>query len=202
MKYFKPEIFNSVKRIIRDKHPYIDEKDITRKSSFIKDLGLDSLDRMELLVEFEKQHNLGFILNTKKLESVSTIGEFADILYRHINPNTHVKTKQEVFKIINDYIKKRFFIMNATPETQLSKDLHLSYSDKMELIFWVQDEFDIVLPRTSFKNLDVLCERILKRVQKNDVTGPQKTTKMKSFVDKLKRKKFVNKMFDKINNIR
>ena len=50
------DISNKVKKIVAD-HLGIDEAKVTDESSFIDDLGADSLDTVELVMAFEK--NLG-----------------------------------------------------------------------------------------------------------------------------------------------
>jgi acyl carrier protein len=165
MAYFRPDVFNSVKRIMLDKYPYIPADKITRNASFTDDLGLDSLDKLELLIEFTNQHKLN-VKNIQKFEHVHSIGDFCDLLYNYLNPSTQVETKQQVFEILNKYLQEELHITNATPESRLTKDLNLTYTDRMNLIWWIEYEFDIRLPYMPFKNLDALCEKILKRVKK------------------------------------
>lgn len=196
MAYYKPDVFNSFKRIIVDKHPYISETDITRKASLGNDLGLDSLDKLELLFEFSKQHNLD-IRNTAKFESASTLGDICDMLYNQLNPSTQVQTKQQVFEILNDHLKKDLGITNATPKTQVKKDLKLTDVERLELFFWAEQEFDIDLPELPYKNLDVFCERILRRVKRRKFTKFPNKKDTKSLLEKIQTKKFVNRIFNK-----
>ena len=51
------EISSKVKAIIVDKL-VIDESEVTEKSNFMTDLGADSLDTVELIMEFEKEFDL------------------------------------------------------------------------------------------------------------------------------------------------
>ena len=53
------EIANKVKAIIVDKLG-VDEKEVTAEASFTNDLGADSLDTVELIMEFEKEFNIAF----------------------------------------------------------------------------------------------------------------------------------------------
>ena len=50
-------IENKVKEIIIDKLG-IEESEITNSASFTNDLGADSLDTVELIMEFEKEFNI------------------------------------------------------------------------------------------------------------------------------------------------
>ena len=51
------EISSKVKAIIVDKL-VIDESEVTDESNFMSDLGADSLDTVELIMEFEKEFDL------------------------------------------------------------------------------------------------------------------------------------------------
>ena len=51
------EIATKVKAIIVDKLG-VDEKDVTLEASFTNDLGADSLDTVELIMELEKQFEI------------------------------------------------------------------------------------------------------------------------------------------------
>ena len=51
------EIATKVKAIIVDKLG-VDEKDVTPEASFTNDLGADSLDTVELIMELEKEFNV------------------------------------------------------------------------------------------------------------------------------------------------
>jgi len=61
-----------VKQIIVDKLG-VDESEVTADASFTNDLGADSLDTVELIMEFEKEFNIG--IPDDKAESISTVGE-------------------------------------------------------------------------------------------------------------------------------
>ena len=51
------EIADKVKQIIIDKLG-VDESEVTPEESFTNDLGADSLDSVELIMEFEKEFDL------------------------------------------------------------------------------------------------------------------------------------------------
>jgi acyl carrier protein len=52
------DISSRVKAIIVDKLG-VDENEVTPEASFTNDLGADSLDTVELIMEFEKEFNMG-----------------------------------------------------------------------------------------------------------------------------------------------
>jgi acyl carrier protein len=66
------DIASRVKAIIVDKLG-VDENEVTNEASFTNDLGADSLDTVELIMEFEKEFNLG--IPDDQAESISTVGE-------------------------------------------------------------------------------------------------------------------------------
>ena len=66
------EIASRVKAIIVDKLG-VDENQVTETAAFTTDLGADSLDTVELIMEFEKE--FGIQIPDDKAESISTVGD-------------------------------------------------------------------------------------------------------------------------------
>lgn len=66
------EIATKVKAIIVDKLG-VDEKEVTPTASFTNDLGADSLDTVELIMEFEKEFNIA--IPDDQAEKISTVGD-------------------------------------------------------------------------------------------------------------------------------
>ena len=66
------DIASRVKAIIVDKLG-VDEKEITNESSFTNDLGADSLDTVELIMEFEKEFNID--IPDEDAEKPRTVGD-------------------------------------------------------------------------------------------------------------------------------
>jgi acyl carrier protein len=66
------EIAAKVKAIIVDKLG-VDESEVTETASFTNDLGADSLDTVELIMEFEKEFNIA--IPDDQAEKISTVGE-------------------------------------------------------------------------------------------------------------------------------
>lgn len=65
-------IANEVKAIIIDKLG-VDEKEVTPEASFTNDLGADSLDTVELIMEFEKKFNIS--IPDDQAEKIGTVGD-------------------------------------------------------------------------------------------------------------------------------
>jgi len=66
------DIATRVKEIIVDKLG-VDESEVTREASFTNDLGADSLDTVELIMEFEKEFNIG--IPDDQAETIGTVGD-------------------------------------------------------------------------------------------------------------------------------
>ncbi|ARK11052.1 MULTISPECIES: acyl carrier protein [Spirosomataceae] len=61
-----------VKQIIVDKLG-VDPSEVTPEASFTNDLGADSLDTVELIMEFEKEFNVQ--IPDDQAESITTVGQ-------------------------------------------------------------------------------------------------------------------------------
>ncbi|HNW76901.1 MAG TPA: acyl carrier protein [Bacteroidales bacterium] len=66
------EITAKVKAIIVDKLG-VDESEVTPEASFTNDLGADSLDTVELIMEFEKEFDIA--IPDDQAEKIGTVGE-------------------------------------------------------------------------------------------------------------------------------
>lgn len=66
------EIANKVRAIIVDKLG-VDESEVTPEASFTNDLGADSLDTVELIMEFEKEFNIS--IPDDQAENIQTVGQ-------------------------------------------------------------------------------------------------------------------------------
>ena len=66
------EVAEKVKAIIVDKLG-VDEADVVETSSFTNDLGADSLDTVELIMEFEKE--FGVSIPDEEAQKISTVGD-------------------------------------------------------------------------------------------------------------------------------
>lgn len=71
------DIEETVKSIIVDKLG-VDESDVTSDASFTNDLGADSLDTVELIMEFEKEFDL--TIPDEEAEDIATVGDAVDYL--------------------------------------------------------------------------------------------------------------------------
>ena len=66
------DVASRVKAIIVDKLS-VEESEVTNEASFTNDLGADSLDTVELIMEFEK--DFGLSIPDDQAEKISTVGD-------------------------------------------------------------------------------------------------------------------------------
>ena len=66
------EVASRVKAIIVDKLS-VEETEVTNEASFTNDLGVDSLDTVELIMEFEKE--FGISIPDDQAEKITTVGD-------------------------------------------------------------------------------------------------------------------------------
>jgi acyl carrier protein len=71
------EIKEKVKSIIVDKLG-VDVSEVTDEASFANDLGADSLDTVELIMEFEKEFNIS--IPDEQAEKIVTVGNAIDYI--------------------------------------------------------------------------------------------------------------------------
>lgn len=74
------DIASRVKAIIVDKLT-VDENEVTPAAEFSKDLGADSLDTVELIMEFEKE--FGITIPDEDAEKITTVGDAITYIEDH-----------------------------------------------------------------------------------------------------------------------
>ena len=75
------EIAEKVKGIIIDKLG-VEDSEVTTEASFTNDLGADSLDTVELIMEFEKEFNIS--IPDEQAENIGTVGEAISYLEQNV----------------------------------------------------------------------------------------------------------------------
>lgn len=71
------DVDSKVKEIIIDKLG-VDESEVTNDANFTNDLGADSLDTVELIMEFEKEFDIS--IPDEDAEEIATVGNAIDYL--------------------------------------------------------------------------------------------------------------------------
>jgi acyl carrier protein len=59
----------------------VEESEVTFEASFTNDLGADSLDTVELIMEFEKEFNLS--IPDEEAEKIETVGDAVQYIEAH-----------------------------------------------------------------------------------------------------------------------
>ena len=59
----------------------VDKEEVTLDASFTNDLGADSLDTVELIMEFEKEFNIA--IPDDQAENIATVGEAVKYIEEH-----------------------------------------------------------------------------------------------------------------------
>ena len=59
----------------------VDKSEITRETSFVNDLNADSLDTVELVLEFEDEFELS--IPDEEAEKIQTVGQAIDYIKEH-----------------------------------------------------------------------------------------------------------------------
>ena len=75
------DIAAKVKAIIVDKLG-VDEGEVSPEASFTNDLGADSLDTVELIMEFEKEFNIS--IPDEDAEKIATVGDAVSFLEKNV----------------------------------------------------------------------------------------------------------------------
>ena len=77
-----PEHYDKIKEIIIDKLG-IDDGKITMDAKFIDDLGADSLDTVELIMQFEEE--FGIEIPDEEAEGLLSVGQVVDYITNKLN---------------------------------------------------------------------------------------------------------------------
>ena len=73
-------MLEKVKEIIEDKLG-VDGVEITAETNFKDDLGVDSLDLLELVMAFEEEYSIE--LDPEELEGIQTVGDVMEFIKRY-----------------------------------------------------------------------------------------------------------------------
>lgn len=75
-------IANRVKAIIVDKLG-VEDAEVVPTANFIQDLGADSLDTVELIMEFEREFDVA--IPDEQAEKITTVGDAIEFIQANVN---------------------------------------------------------------------------------------------------------------------
>jgi len=85
------DVSSKVKKIVAD-HLGIDEAKVSEESSFIDDLGADSLDTVELVMAFEEE--FGSEISDSEAEKILTVGDAVKFIEEKLTRNLNAIRKR------------------------------------------------------------------------------------------------------------
>lgn len=161
-------VFEKVQEIICD-HVNISPSQIQLGSIIRNDLGLDSLDFIEIIMSVEEE--FGISVPDEAIDDLITI---EDLVF-HINTNlsSHPAIFSKLIQILEDQIN----ISKGQVDTysNLNTDLGMDSLDLVELIIAVEDEFGIEIPDEAIENIvtvENLVDYIASQTESNTPIDP------------------------------
>ena len=76
------DIESKVRDIIVEKLN-LEASEVTREANFSNDLGADSLDTVELIMDFEKEFDM--TIPDEEAQKIATVGDAIDYIEQHLN---------------------------------------------------------------------------------------------------------------------
>ena len=126
----------------------IDKAEITRDISFIDDLNADSLDTVELVMEFEDE--FGMCISDEEAEKIQTVGEAIDYL---VNAMQNAESPNSYSSRINEIIE--YFVNEPNlyrPEDIIKKPKLIS--NKKGIYGWYFDELPQKVPLGDYFTIE------------------------------------------------
>lgn len=139
-------VFEKVQAIICD-HVDISPGQIQLSSIIRNDLGLDSLDFIEIIMSVEEE--LGISIPDEAIDSLITIEDLVVFI------NTNLSSHPAIFTKLLLILEEQINISKGQVDTysNLNTDLGMDSLDLVELIMAVEEEYDIQIPDEDLKDI-------------------------------------------------
>lgn len=178
--------------LVSDPELYLNKQDVVPTASLSRDLGLDSLDKLQLIMGIEKQLNIQINDDEIMKRKTGNLGEFCQAIYEQINApvvkTEQPKTTEDIFKTIEQYLYNTYGIYYAQPKSNWFKDLELNDFQKQNFFKWAEKEFNVEIPYFYFSNLKKLCE-VISAEQTKKLVQTQQTNFLQRIKQRLIRQK-------------
>lgn len=79
----KEQIFENIDAIVEETH--CPESNIELETKFVEDLGMDSLDRADLVLNLEKEFNIE--ISDDQAEKIESVGDAVDLIHKTLQQN-------------------------------------------------------------------------------------------------------------------
>src|SRR6476646_2773240 len=170
-----PAVEDKVKQIIVDQLG-VDSGDVTPASSFVDDLGADSLDRVELIMALEE--TFGMEIPDEDAEKISTVQDAVDYIQRNAKSIKQEKPKDPNYQqsiegdtkpmaaAVEDKVKQIIVEQlgvdegEVTPNASFVDDLGADSLDTVELVMAFEEAFDIEIPDEDAEKIRTVKDAI------------------------------------------
>lgn len=162
--YVVKEIFDRVKKVIVAQLD-IDPDEIQMDSTFVGDLGADSLDIVELVMAFEEEFYIEISDDTVyKLETIGDVVSFVENPEPILNAVEQDRAKLEQ---IADRVKEIIAAQLGIDEEKIKSystwaDLEADSLDRVELIMAFEEEFNVEIPDEAAEKVETVTAAVEK----------------------------------------
>lgn len=147
-------VFAKIQVIISDKVA-VPVEQIHLNSNFRKDLGFDSLDLIEIIIDIENEFNIA--IPDEAVENFLTVEDLVNYIIAVTEPQPPKPDNPypDLFTKVQDIIQEQIAIpegLEITLQSNLKTDLGMDSLDIAELIMAVEEEFEIEIPTEICEN--------------------------------------------------
>ena len=153
--------------LLKDHGSTLTLKDITPTATLSHDLGLDSLDILQLIMGLEKKFNIEINYKEIKERKLHNLGELCRVICDTANNKMQKNmyyTEDDIFEIVKTYIEDHFGRDLVAPESKWYTDLAFTNFEVSNLLIWIEEKFATRLGFIFPTNVRDLCAKIYKKL--------------------------------------